>query len=165
MAAGRVGLTQGLSPKPVATPNTGFIDGSRNAVIDGNRNWIVLYTRPVVSASDTVNYIFQFDSLAAAGRDTVIGSYFQQPNPTALETVIWGNLGVDSVNTLPGYWPMISTKGLDDNLFLHPNVQIVVNQTAKLAGQPCVLLNNVPITDIGIVFNAFGTYTEIGLLE
>ncbi len=149
----------------MATPNTGYITASRTAVIDGNRNWIILYSRPVVAASDTVNYIFQFADLAAAGRDTVVGSYLQQPNPTALEMVLWGDLAVDSVDTLPGYWPMISTKGLDDNLFLHPNVQIVVNQVAKLAGQPCVLLNNIPVLDVGIIANIFGTYTEDGLLE
>ncbi len=149
----------------MASPNTGYVTASHTAVIDGSRNWIVLYTRPTVSASDTVNYIFQFADLAAAGRDTVIGSYFQQPNPTALEMVLWGSLGVDSVNTLTGYWPMISTKGLVDALFLHPNVQIVVNQVAKLAGQPCVLLNNIPVVDVGIIANIFGTYTEDGLLE
>ncbi len=149
----------------MATPNTGFVTASGDAVIDSSRNWLILYVRPVVAASDTVNYIFQFDDLAAAGRDTVVGSYLQQPNPTALEMVLWGNLGIDSVNTLPGYWPMISSKGLDDNLFLHPNVQIVVNQVAKLAGQPCVLLNNIPVVDVGIIANIFGTYTEDGLLE
>ncbi len=149
----------------MATPNLGCITASRLAIIDASRNWVILYVRPVVATSDTVNYIFQFADLAAAGRDTVVGSFFQQPNPTALETIVWGDLGVDSVNTLSGYWPMISTKGLDDNLFLHPNVQIVVNQVAKLAGLPCVLLNNIPVIDVGIVFNAFGTYTEDGLLE
>ncbi len=152
-------------PPPVATPNTGYVTAAGSAVVDSSNNWVVLYPQPVVAASDTVNYIFQFIDLAAAGRDTVVGSYFQQPNPTALETIVWGDLTVDSVNALTGYWPMISSKGLDSNLFLHPNLQIAVNQTAKLAGLPCVLLNNIPVADVGVVFNAFGTYTEDGLLE
>jgi hypothetical protein len=109
------------------------------------------------------DYLLQFPDAAAAQRDSIVGPYFPAAGGTGvLEAIVFADMTVDSVDALPGYWPMITTAATPA-LQSHPNIMLVIDDAAQRAGQPSVVLANIPIAHVGIMVNGFGNYVANGL--
>jgi hypothetical protein len=80
-----------------------------------------------INSTDLLDYIFLFDSFAAALQEEIVGPLFTAPLLPAVPPVsvlVFPNILIDSVSPQQGYWPLITAQGIFSDLQNHPNIQI-----------------------------------------
>jgi hypothetical protein len=118
------------------------------------------YFLEISIVGDLFDYIFEFPDQAAALRDSIVGQYFNNPPQGApLEMLVYKDTRVNSVSPESGYWFLIETLGPTAALSSHPNVQIINDRTAQLAGLPSAAAS-FDVSHANILFSNFGVYTN-----
>lgn len=114
---------------------------------------------PVIPATDTVNYVFQFPDMGAAGQDTVVGTY------TAQEVLLYFALSGPPPNTVvpkSGYQPMISQPGpIIDALYNHPNLLFAIDLALPGRSQSAILKTTLSAAQMAIMMMVLANYGTI----
>ncbi len=140
-------------------------DENGNLLIDGNTDRFIIYTDgtpPVAPVGDSIAYVFQFDDIAQAQGDDIVGP-FMIPGNGAQELLVFADVTVNSVTPQSGFWLLLILKGgVQGQLYFHPNIELCFDLALINAGT-AVIGTNVDTTHICMVVDNYSAFIQNGV--
>jgi hypothetical protein len=113
---------------------------------------------------DVIDYIFNFPDKAAFLRDLVIAPLLSSAFNAPMSMLVFNPAGA-TTSPAVGYWPLLAFNApVITALSTHPNMALVVNQTAKAAKLPSVIASNIDTSRVQILADGFAPYVTGGII-